>query len=92
MSPLRWVDFDLITAPPLLRDTGTAVIQHARACTRARQQERRGRAQMTNRIALGLGAAIVGLVLVDLLLFGTEHLVFLGKKILELIEWIAFWR
>lgn len=47
---------------------------------------------MTNRIALGLGAAIVGLVLVDLLLFGTEHLVFLGKKILELIEWIAFWR
>ena len=47
---------------------------------------------MTNRIALGLGTFIVGAVLVDVLLFGTDHLVFLGKKLVELIEWIAFWR
>lgn len=47
---------------------------------------------MTNRIALVLGAIIVGLIMLDLLLFGTEHLVFLAKKLLELIEWLAFWR
>ena len=47
---------------------------------------------MTNRIALGLGAAIVALVVLDLIFFGTEHIVFLSKKMFELIEWIAFWR
>ena len=47
---------------------------------------------MTNRIALVLGALIVLLVLVDVLLFGTDHLVFLGKKLFELIEWLSFWR
>ena len=47
---------------------------------------------MTNRIALGLGAAIIGLILIDVLIFGTEHLVFFGKKMFELIEWLAFWR
>jgi len=26
------------------------------------------------------------------MMFGTEHLIFLGKKFFELIEWIAFWR
>ncbi|WP_299776647.1 hypothetical protein [uncultured Roseobacter sp.] len=47
---------------------------------------------MTNRIALALGAIILLLVLVDVLLFGTDHLVFLGKKLFELIEWLSFWR
>lgn len=47
---------------------------------------------MTNRIALVLGATILLLVLVDVLLFGTDHLVFLGKKFFELIEWLSFWR
>lgn len=47
---------------------------------------------MTDRIALYLGLLIVGAVGIDILLFGTEHLVFLGKKLFELIEWLAFWR
>ncbi len=47
---------------------------------------------MTNRIAFALGGVLLGLIVVDLLLFGSEHLVFLGKKMFELIDWMAFWR
>lgn len=47
---------------------------------------------MTNRIAIVLGLIILGLLLIDILIFGTEHIVFLGKKMFDLIEWIAFWR
>ncbi|GFE49927.1 hypothetical protein So717_16800 [Roseobacter cerasinus] len=47
---------------------------------------------MTNRIALVLGVFIIGFVMVDMLLFGTEHVVFLGKKLADLIDWLAFWR
>ncbi len=47
---------------------------------------------MTNRIAIFLGAALIGLTLLDMLLFGFEHLIFLGKKLLGAIEWMAFWR
>ncbi|MCV3271098.1 hypothetical protein [Roseobacter sinensis] len=47
---------------------------------------------MTNRIALVLGVLITGFVMVDMLLFGTEHVVFIGKKLLDLIEWLSFWR
>ncbi|MGZ2257658.1 hypothetical protein [Roseobacter sp. A03A-229] len=47
---------------------------------------------MTNRIALVLGVLIIGFVMVDMLLFGTEHVVFVGKKLFDLIEWLSFWR
>ncbi|WP_227267882.1 hypothetical protein [Roseobacter weihaiensis] len=47
---------------------------------------------MTNRIAVYLGAFLIGMILLDILVFGTEHIVFLTKKLLELIEWMAFWR
>ncbi|MDW3183954.1 MULTISPECIES: hypothetical protein [unclassified Roseobacter] len=47
---------------------------------------------MTNRIAIVLGTLLLLLLVVDVLLFGTEHLVFLGKKLFELIEWLSFWR
>lgn len=47
---------------------------------------------MTNRIALFLGAALTALIVLDMLLFGTEHIVFLSKKMVDLIEWMAFWR
>jgi hypothetical protein len=47
---------------------------------------------MTNRTALALAVVLLGLIVLDVLLFGTEHLVFLGKKMFELIEWLAFWR
>ena len=47
---------------------------------------------MTNSIALGLGLIILGVLALDLMLFGTEHLLFLAKKLAEFIEWLAFWR
>lgn len=47
---------------------------------------------MTNRIALVLALVIVGAITVDVMLYGMQHLVFLGKKFAELLEWIAFWR
>ncbi len=47
---------------------------------------------MTNQIALGLGLFILAAVAVDVVLFGTEHLLFLAKKLSQLVEWIAFWR
>ena len=47
---------------------------------------------MTNRIAIVLGAVLLGLILLDVLLFRSENLVFLGKKMFDLIEWMAFWR
>ncbi|MEP4195421.1 MAG: hypothetical protein ABJL99_07260 [Aliishimia sp.] len=47
---------------------------------------------MTNSIAIVLGLLIVGGIVLDAWIYGAEHLVFLGKKLLELIEWIAFWR
>ena len=47
---------------------------------------------MTNRLALILGAIVIGLIVLDVILFGTDHLVFLGKKFFDLIEWMAFWR
>ncbi len=47
---------------------------------------------MTDRIALYLGLFILAVIAGDLLLFGPEHVIFLGKKLYELIEWLAFWR
>lgn len=47
---------------------------------------------MTNTIALVLALLITGAVVADVLLYGTEHIVFLGKKFTELLEWMAFWR
>jgi hypothetical protein len=50
------------------------------------------RATMTNSLALVLGLFILGAIALDMYLYGTEHLIFLGKKLDELIEWMAFWR
>lgn len=47
---------------------------------------------MTNTIALVLGGLILGALAIDIVLFGTEHLVFLAKKMNDLIEWLAIWR
>ncbi|MEP1767636.1 MAG: hypothetical protein ABJJ53_13480 [Sulfitobacter sp.] len=47
---------------------------------------------MTNRIAIILALLIIGAIAIDYFYYGTEHLIFLGKKLAELIEWIAFWR
>jgi hypothetical protein len=47
---------------------------------------------MTNRIALALGFLILSAIIIDYVYYGTEHIVFLTKKLTELIEWLAFWR
>ena len=47
---------------------------------------------MTNQLALILGILLVGAILGDLIFFGAVNLVFLSKKLMELIEWLAFWR
>ena len=47
---------------------------------------------MTNPIAIVLGLILLIALGVDLLLYGSEHVIFLGKKLYELIDWIAFWR
>ena len=47
---------------------------------------------MTNKVALTLALLILTAIAVDLWLFGTEHMVFLGKRLFELIDWVAFWR
>ena len=46
---------------------------------------------MTNRIALGLGLVILAFLALDFAL-GLEWHIFLGKKFLELVRNLAFWR
>ena len=47
---------------------------------------------MTNRIALVMGLLILIVVILDLAFHGLDNFIFLGKRLYELIEWIAFWR
>ena len=47
---------------------------------------------MTNTLAIALGTLIVGAIAFDAIANGGETLVFLAKKLAELIEWLAFWR
>lgn len=46
---------------------------------------------MTNRIALGLGIAIVAIIVLDYA-FSFGLAVFLGRRFLDLINLVAFWR
>lgn len=47
---------------------------------------------MTNRLALILGLLLVLAVGLDVALVGDAHLIFLAKKFMELLNWVAFWR
>ena len=47
---------------------------------------------MTNQIAIVMGIMLTAAIAIDVALFGSEHMVFLGKKLFELIDWVAFWR
>ena len=49
------------------------------------------RQPMTNRIAVGLGLVLIGLFAVNFAL-GLEWHIFLGRKFLDLVRVIAFWR
>ena len=47
---------------------------------------------MTNTLAIVLGTLIVGAIAFDAIANDGATLLFLGKKLAELIEWLAFWR
>ncbi len=47
---------------------------------------------MTNSIALGLAVAVVGALAADVFLNDARASVFMGKEMLLLIEYLAFWR
>lgn len=47
---------------------------------------------MTDRIALVLGFMILSALGLDLALYGSEHVIFLGKKFYDFLEWLSFWR
>ena len=46
---------------------------------------------MTNRIAVGLGLFVVGLLALNFAL-GLEWHIFIGRKFLDLVRAVAFWR
>ena len=47
---------------------------------------------MTNTIAIWIGAILLGLLAADLLYFGWDLHVTLGRQFLRLVNWLAFWR
>lgn len=47
---------------------------------------------MTDRIALYLAALIVVLVLLDVTLNASDAMMFLLRKMVDLVEYLAFWR
>ena len=48
-------------------------------------------ADLTNTIALWLGLFLLCSIIADLALNGGTALLFLARKFLGLIEWVAFW-
>lgn len=47
---------------------------------------------MTNTIALWLALAIAGVIAADLLVFGWDLHIALGRQMLRLLDAVAFWR
>ena len=47
---------------------------------------------MSNAAALGLGAAILVALVADALWWDSAGLVFVGRRLADLTEYIAFWR
>ena len=47
---------------------------------------------MTNRIALVLAMMLAAAISLGWAVSGPDIFVFLAKKLVELIEWLAFWR
>lgn len=47
---------------------------------------------MTNQIAIGFGLLLLTGIGLDVALYDSANLVFLMRKLAELIEWLAFWR
>lgn len=47
---------------------------------------------MTNRIAIGLGLCILALFLADRLFLHMDLHILAGRRLLDLTEYLAFWR
>lgn len=47
---------------------------------------------MNNTLAIILGVLIIAGVASDVVLTGGETLLFLAKKFMNLMDWLAFWR
>lgn len=47
---------------------------------------------MTNKLALYLGIIVIAALAVDAVLHGWFYSLFLAKKFVDLIEYLAFWR
>lgn len=47
---------------------------------------------MTNRSALILALLLIAAITIDVMLYGSQHVIFLSKKFTDLLEWLAFWR
>jgi hypothetical protein len=47
---------------------------------------------MTDRIALGLGITVLALIAADLVLNGGTALLFLLRRLFDLVEYLSFWR
>lgn len=47
---------------------------------------------MTDRIALWLGMAFLAAIGIDYALVGTQHLLFLGMRFVDFVDYLAFWR
>jgi hypothetical protein len=47
---------------------------------------------MTNTLAIWLGVIVLGLLAADLIMADGGGSLFLARKGLDLIEWLAFWR
>lgn len=47
---------------------------------------------MTNRLAILLGLAVIAAIAADLQFNGGDTLLFLGRKLFVLLDWLAFWR
>lgn len=47
---------------------------------------------MTNTLAIGLGGIILAALGADLFLNDSAATLFLGRKLIDLIEYLAFWR
>jgi hypothetical protein len=47
---------------------------------------------MTNQIAVVLGLLILAALALDAQLYEWSNTLFLARKLMDLIEWMAFWR
>ena len=75
----------------LLLPDGRCGRRHGAAPAIGAARPRRGD-ELTDRIALWLAAVLILLIGADFLITGGATLLFLARKFLDLMDWVAFWR